>query len=95
MDIDAASDLCDNALQCQLLLLQVITARVLNFELRHGVRQRALDLLLLTSLELHAHRRVRDNLLNPADVALELLSRLELLAESLVARLELLGVWTS
>jgi hypothetical protein len=41
----------DNALQGELLLLQVITASILDLELRHGVAESRLDLLLLATLE--------------------------------------------
>jgi hypothetical protein len=67
--------------------------RASSFFLRSSLEaEGALDLLLLAALELHAHAGVADNLLNAGDVALELLPRLELLAEGLVAGLELLGV---
>lgn len=82
----------DNTLERKLLLLEVIAAGILNLELSHGVRERALNLLLLAALELHAHGWVRDDLLDSADVALQLLASLELLGESVVAGLELGGV---
>lgn len=82
----------DNALQGKLLLLQVLGGGVLDLELSHGVAERRLDLLLLAALEPDGGGRVRDHLLNTGDVGLELLPGLELLAEGLVAGLELLGV---
>ena len=81
-----------HTLQCKLLFLEVLAARILNLQLGHGVGQSALNLLLLATLELHAHCGVGHNLLDSADVALQLLSCLELLAESIVAGLELGGV---
>ena len=82
----------DNSLEGQFLLLQVLTAGVLDLELSHGIRESALDLLLLATLELHGHGWVGNNLLNTADVRLELLSGLELLGESVIGTLELGGV---
>jgi len=82
----------DNSLEGQLLPLQVFTSGVLDLELGHGVAEGALDLLLLATLELHGHAWVGNNLLNTGDVRLELLSGLELLGESIVGVLELLGV---
>lgn len=87
-----SSYLGDHTLEGKLLLLEVVAAGVLDLELGHGVAEGALDLLLLATLELHAHAGVADDLLNAGDVALELLPGLELLAESLVGGLELLGV---
>merc|ERR1711975_64774 len=60
----------------------------------HSLGNNALkrELLLLAPLELHAHGRVVDDLLDSADVALQLLSGLELLAECLIRALELGGV---
>lgn len=82
----------DHTLEGELLLLEVVAAGVLDLELGHGVAEGALDLLLLATLELHAHAGVADDLLDTGDVALKLLPGLELLAESLVGALELLGV---
>ena len=79
----------DQALEGQLLLLEVIGGRVLNLELGHGVAESRLDLLLVSALQLHGHGGVGDDVLNTGDVRLELLAGLELLGESLVAGLEL------
>lgn len=82
----------DNALERQLLLLQVISRSILNLELSHGVAESRLNLLLLATLEADSGHGVGDHLLNTGDVRLELLPRLELLAEGLVAGLELGGI---
>jgi hypothetical protein len=82
----------DQPLEGKLLLLEVISRRVLNLELAHGLAERLLNLLLLATLELEGESRVRDDLLNAGDVRLELLLGLEPLAESLVLALELLGI---
>ena len=92
MRLSGGESLGDNALERELLLLQVISRSILDLELSHGVRESRLDLLLLAALEADGCGRVGDHLLNARDVRLELLPRLELLAESLVAGLELLGV---
>jgi hypothetical protein len=83
----------DHSLQGKLLLLQVIRGGIFDLELSHGVAESRLDLVLSSALELERHGGVRDDLLNSRDVGLELLSRLELLAERLVAVLELLRIW--
>lgn len=82
----------DQALQSQLLLLEVLGGGVLDLQLGHGVAESRLDLLLVATLQLHRHTGVRDNLLDTRDVRLQLLAGLELLGESLVAGLELGGV---
>lgn len=79
----------DQALEGKLLLLEVLGGGVLDLELGHGVAESRLDLLLVATLELHGHGGVGDDLLNTGDVGLELLARLELLGELLVAGLEL------
>lgn len=84
----------DQALESQLLLLEVLRGGVLNLQLGHSVAKSRFDLLLVATLQLHGHSRVRDDLLDARDVRLELLARLELLGESLVAGLELCGVCT-
>lgn len=83
----------DKALQGKLLLLQVVRSAVVELQGAHGVADGALDLLLLAALELQGQSRVGDNLLDTADVGLELLLSLELLAEGFVVALESLGVW--
>lgn len=82
----------DHSLQGKLLLLQVVRGGLLNLKLGHGIAKGGLDLVLGTTLELEGHGGVGDDLLNSRDVGLELLLSLELLAESLVAVLELLGI---
>lgn len=79
----------DQALQSQLLLLEVLGGGVLNLKLGHSIAQSGFDLLLVATLQLGGHSRVRNDLLNTGDVRLELLARLELLGESLIAGLEL------
>ena len=79
----------NNSLKGQLLLLQIIGRGILNLELGHGVAESGLDLLLLATLQADSRSGVRDHLLNAGDVRLELLPGLKLLAESLVAGLEL------
>ena len=83
----------DDTLESELLLLQILTGGVLNLELRHCVAEGRLNLLLLTTLELHGHCRVRDNLFDACEVGLKLLTRFEFLGECLVAGLELGGIW--
>lgn len=80
------------ALQGKLLLLQVFSRGVLDLQLAHSVAERLLDSLLLAALELQRHCGVGDDLLNTADVRLELLLSLEALAESVIGGLELLGL---
>lgn len=87
-----SESLGDNTLQGELLLLQVLSRSILDLELGHGVAESRLDLLLLATLEPNGGGGVGDHLLNTGDVGLELLSGLELLAEGLVAGLELLSV---
>jgi hypothetical protein len=82
----------DNTLESQLLLLQVLVTGILDLQLGHGVAESGLDLLTGTTLELQAHRGIADDLLNTRDVRLELLPSLVLLGESIVGRLELLGI---
>lgn len=84
--------LSDQALQSQLLLLEVLRSGVLDLQLGHGVAESRLDLLLVATLQLHRHAGVRDDLLDTRDVRLKLLAGFELLGESLVARLELGGI---
>ena len=84
----------DDTLQGKLLLLQVVGSGLLDLELGHGVAQGGLDLLLLATLQLEGQAGVRDDVLHTGDVGLELLPRLELLAEGLVAGLELGGIWS-
>lgn len=55
-------------LEAELLLLEVLGARVLNLQLAHGLAEGLLDLLLLTALELEAQRWVGDDLLHAGDV---------------------------
>lgn len=83
----------DQALKGELLLLEVLGGGILDLQLGHGVAQSRLNLLLVATLQLHGHARVGDNLLDTGDVRLKLLARLELLGESLIAGLELGGVY--
>lgn len=78
----------DDALERKLLFPKVVGAGVFDLELGHGVAERRLDLLLLAALELEGHGRVRDHLLDARNVRLKLLTRLEALAEGLIARLK-------
>lgn len=82
----------DETLEGELLLLEVLGGGVAELEGSHGVADGALDLLLLATLELEGEGRVGDDLLDTADVGLELLLGLELLAEGLVVGLESLGI---
>jgi len=82
----------DQSLERQLLLLQVLSAGVLNLQLAHGLAETLLNLVLLATLELEGKSWVRDNLLDTGNVRLKLLLGLEALGEGLVARLELLGI---
>lgn len=86
--------LCDESLQSKLLLLEILGGGVLDLELSHGVAESRLDLVLVATLDLEGHAWVSDDLLNTGDVGLELLAGLEALAESLVAGLELGGIYT-
>ena len=78
-------------LQGQLLLLEVVGRRVLELQLRHGLAEGLLDLVLLATLQLEGQCRVGDDLLDTRDVGLELLLGLETLAEGLIVAFELLG----
>lgn len=82
----------DKALQGELLLLQVLGGGILDLQLSHGIAESRFNLLLVATLQLHGHAGVGDDLLNPRDVRLKLLARLEFLGESIVAGLELGGV---
>ena len=82
----------NEALEGKLLLLEVLGGGVLNLELRHGLREGLLNLLLLAALELEGESGVGDDLLDAGDVGLELLLSLEALGESLVVGLELLSL---
>lgn len=82
----------DQSLERQLLLLEVVSSRILDLELAHGLAEALLDLLLLAALQLKGESGVRHDLLNTGDVGLELLLSLEALAERLVVALELLGL---
>jgi hypothetical protein len=79
-------------LEGELLLLEVVGGALVELESSHGVADCVLDLLLLAALELQGQGRVGDDLLDAANVGLELLLGLELLAEGLVVALESLGV---
>lgn len=92
VNLSGGHGLGDKTLESKLLLLKVLSRAVGDLEGSHGIRDGGLDLLLLATLELERQRGVRDNLLNTADVRLELLLGLKLLAESLVVGLELLGI---
>jgi hypothetical protein len=93
MHLPCGHGLGNQALESELLLLEVLGGGVLNLELGHGVAESGLNALLVATLELHGHTGVRDDLLNTGDVGLELLARLELLGESLVAGLELGSIY--
>jgi hypothetical protein len=80
------------SLKSKLLLLEVVSRRVLNLELAHGLAEGLLNLVLLSALELERQCWVGDDLLNAGDVGLELLLGLEALAESLIVGLELLSL---
>jgi hypothetical protein len=82
----------DNALECELLLLEVVGAGILNFKLSHGIAERSLDLLLLATLEVDGGAWVGNHLLDTSNVSLELLLRLVLLAESLIGALKFIRV---
>jgi hypothetical protein len=82
----------DEALESKLLLLEVLSGAVGDLQSSHSVADGALDLLLLATLELKGQCGVGDDLLNTANVRLELLLSLELLLESIIVALELLSV---
>lgn len=92
MHLSGGHGLGDKALEGELLLLQVLSGAVAKLESGHGVADGGLNLLLLATLELEGQGRIRDNLLNTANVGLELLLSLETLAESLVVGLESLSI---
>lgn len=91
-DLPRRHGLGDNTLQGNLLLLQVLSGRILDLELSHGVGEGLLDLVLLATLELERKRWVGDDVLNTGDVRLKLLLGFETLREGLVVGLELLGI---
>lgn len=82
----------DEALEGELLLLEVLGRGILDLELGHGLADGLLDLLALVALDLEGHGRVGDDLLDTANVVLELLLGLEALAEGIVGVLELLSI---
>jgi len=82
----------DDPLERQLLLLQIIAGSILDLKLGHCIGQGTLNLLLLSTLELHGHGRVGNDFFDAADVGLKLLSGFKFLAESVVGALELLGI---
>ena len=82
----------DKTLEGELLLLELVGRGLVELESGHGIAHGGLDLLLLATLHLEGQSLVRDNLLNTANVGLELLLSLEALAESLIVALESLGV---
>ncbi len=90
--LSAGEGLGDQPLEGELLLLKILGGGLLNLELRHGIAESALDLVLLSTLQLEGESRVRDHLLDTRDVRLKLLLGLEALAEGLVVGLELLGI---
>lgn len=92
MHLSGRHGLGHQPLEGQLLLLEVLSRAIAELESGHGIADGALNLLLLAALELEGQSRVGDNLLNSADVRLELLLGLESLAESLIVALESLGV---
>lgn len=92
MHLSGGHGLGDKALEGELLLLQVLSGAVAKLESGHGVADGGLNLLLLATLELEGQGRVGDNLLNTANVGLELLLSLETLAESLIVGLESLSI---
>lgn len=79
-------------LESELVLLEVLGGGVGDLKSSHGLGDLLLDLVLLATLELEGQSGVGDDLLNTANVRLELLLGLEALAEGLVVALELLGV---
>lgn len=82
----------DQSLERKLLLLQVISAGILDLQLAHGLAEALLNLVLLATLELERKSWVRDDLLDTGNVRLKLLLGLEALAEGFVIGLELLGI---
>jgi hypothetical protein len=93
MHLPCGHGLGNQALEGELLLLEILGSGVLNLELGHGIAESGLNALLVATLELHGHARVGDDLFDTGDVRLELLARLELLGESLVAGLELGSIY--
>jgi hypothetical protein len=85
VNLSGGHGLGHKTLEGKLLLLEVLGGAVGELESGHGVADGALDLLLLGTLDLEGQGGVGDNLLNTANVRLELLLGLEALAEGLVA----------
>jgi hypothetical protein len=82
----------NKTLEGKLLLLEVLSGALVDLKSGHGVGDGALDLLLLATLKLEGQSGVGDDLLNTANVGLELLLSLELLLESIIVALELLSL---
>lgn len=82
----------DGTLEGELLLLQVISGALAELELCHGLAHGVLDLLLLSTLKFECQGGIRNDVLDPGDVRLELLLRLVLLGELLVVGLVFLGL---
>mgnify|MGYP005988216605 CR=1 FL=1 len=92
MHLSGGHGLGNKTLEGKLLLLQVLSSAVLKLKSSHGVAHLGLNLVLLATLQLEGEGLVGDDLLNTADVGLELLLSLEALAESLIVALEVLGI---
>lgn len=92
MHLSRGHGLGDETLEGELLLLEVLGGAIGELKSTHGVADSLLNLLLLATLELEGESGVGDNLLDTANVGLELLLGLESLAEGLVVALEGLGI---
>lgn len=79
--------------QCHLGLLQLLASCRLQFQLGHGLLEGILNGLAAATLDAGREQWVVHGLLDMGNVLLELLLGLELLGESIIAGLELLGVW--
>ncbi|CAF3600455.1 unnamed protein product [Fusarium graminearum] len=92
MHLSGGHGLGDKTLEGKLLLLEVLSSALRDLKSSHGVGDGALDLLLLVTLKLKGKSGVGDDLLNTANVGLELLLSLKLLLESIIVALELLSL---
>ena len=90
--LPSGHSLSNESLEGKLLLLEILGGGVFDLELSHGIAESRFNLLLVTTLQLHRHSGIGNDLLDARNVRLQLLAGLKLLRESLVARLELGGI---
>ena len=90
--LPSGHSLSNESFEGKLLLLEILRSGIFDLELSHSIAESGFDLLLVTTLQLHRHGGIGDDLLDAGNVRLQLLAGLTLLCESLVARFELGGI---